>query len=176
MDGHRARGTIGILHRVVAVVPRASVLMQGEVIDEVISRSNRTLRDTIHAIHVRCVQLTDTLMIFVSQNHISSRTAPTCQCTEVPLCFKLFVTFTINLFHFVSTISNPCLLTSDYSPITPTGLNPRPRIHLIEQLGFRKVQPICRIPAVGQVDIVVTLDSCRPEILVVGVKVELLPI
>ncbi len=71
MDGHRARGTIGILHRVVAVVPRASVLMEGEVVDEVISGSNGTLRDAIHAIHVRTIQLTDTLMLLVSLNHTS---------------------------------------------------------------------------------------------------------
>ena len=52
-------GTIGILDRIVAMVPSASILHSPESIVEFVTRSDWALGDTIHAIHVHCQPLPD---------------------------------------------------------------------------------------------------------------------
>jgi hypothetical protein len=69
-DNHRtvktyqgALQTICVLHGVVTVIPRRSILSCFEDIVEAIARCNRTLRDTIDAVHIHRLVLSDSMPV-----------------------------------------------------------------------------------------------------------------
>ena len=61
MERHRAGKTIWVLQRVVAVIPRASVLSHIEPVRIVRLWRYRALRDPVHSIHLHSMKLSDTM-------------------------------------------------------------------------------------------------------------------
>lgn len=59
MDRYWTLQTIGILQRVVAVIPCAAVLQCSELVDESVVVGDWTLCNAIHAIHVHSILLAD---------------------------------------------------------------------------------------------------------------------
>lgn len=59
----RALHAIGILHGVVAVVPRTTILRGVEAVHKVVPRGDRALSHSIDTIHLHAAQLTNTVPV-----------------------------------------------------------------------------------------------------------------
>ena len=60
----RARCSVGILHRIVTVVPRTPILSSLPSVGKVVARCDGTLCDSRYSVHVSGVQLTDAMPVY----------------------------------------------------------------------------------------------------------------
>jgi len=58
-----AKGAIGVLDRIVTVVPCASILHRAECVIEAVARCNRTLCYAIHSVHVHSLPLSNAMPV-----------------------------------------------------------------------------------------------------------------
>ena len=61
MQRDRASRPVGVLDGIMAVIPRTSILDSSEIVNKVVSRSNRTLSDAIDSVHMHGLVLSEAL-------------------------------------------------------------------------------------------------------------------